>query len=54
MILTYKPDKLEPRATGPFVIQHVHANGTVTIRRNPFVTEWINIRRLHPFRRPPV
>ncbi len=54
MILTYKPDKLEPRATGPFVIQRVHTNGTVTIRRNPFVTERINIRRLRPFRRPPV
>ena len=54
MILTYKPDKLETRAIGPFVIQRVHTNGTVTIRQNPFVTERINIRRIRPFRRPAV
>ena len=50
MILAYKPDKLQPRATGPFVIERVHTNGTVTIRRSPFVTECINIRRLQPFK----
>jgi hypothetical protein len=51
LILAYKPDKLAPRATGPFVIERVHANGTVTIRRSPHVTERINIRRLRPYRR---
>ena len=52
MVLAYKPDKLEPRATGPFTIERVHTNGTVTIRRNPHVTERINIRRLRPYRTP--
>ena len=51
LLLKYKPDKLEPRAEGPFVIERVHVNGTVTIRRNPYVTERINIRRIRPFRR---
>ena len=45
------PDKLAPRAIGPFRIVQVHTKGTVTIRRNPFVTERINIRRLKPYRR---
>ena len=50
LILTYKPDKLEPRASGPFTIESVHTNGTVTIRRNPHIVERINIRRIRPFR----
>ena len=50
LVLTYKPDKLEPRATGPFTIDRVHTNGTITIRRNPHITERINIRRVRPFR----
>ena len=28
MILAYKPDKLDPRATGPCRIEQVHVNGT--------------------------
>ena len=51
LILAYKPDKLDARATGPFRIEQVHANGTVTIRRSAHVTERINIRRLKPYRR---
>ena len=39
--------KLNP-LQGPFVIDKVHTNGTVTIRRSPTVSERINIRRLHP------
>ena len=50
LVLAYQPDKLEPRATGPFTIERVHTNGTVTIRRSPFVTERINIRRIRPYR----
>jgi hypothetical protein len=45
LILAYKPDKLEPRATA-----QVHANGTVTIRRTAHVTERIYIPRIRPFR----
>ena len=51
LILAYKPDKLDARAVGPFRIEQVHANGTVTIRRSPLVTERINIRRIKPYRR---
>ena len=39
--------KLNP-LQGPFVIEKVHTNGTVTIRRSPTISERINIRRLHP------
>ena len=49
--LSYKPDKLEPRATGPFVISRVHTNGTLSIELSPGVEERINIRRVKPYRR---
>jgi transposase InsO family protein len=50
--LAYKPDKLSPRAhEGPYTIETVHTNGTVTIRINPHVIERINIRRIRPYRR---
>jgi hypothetical protein len=51
LLLTYKPNKLEPRATGPFTIHSVHTNGTVTVNRNPYVRERFNIRRLRPYYR---
>jgi transposase InsO family protein len=51
LILAYKPNKLDPRATGPFVISQVHANGTVTIQRNNHVYQRINIRRVKPYLR---
>ena len=46
--LYFQPDKLEPRATGPFVIEQVHANGIVTIRIAPNVIERISLRRIKP------
>ena len=49
--LVYKPNKLEPRATGPYTIQQVHTNGTLTIRLSPTVIERISIRRVKPYRR---
>jgi hypothetical protein len=52
LILVYQPTKTEPRAIGPFQIEQVHVNGTVTIRRNEHVTERINVRRIKPYRRP--
>ena len=48
--LAYKPNKFDPRATGPYEVIATHVNGTVTIRRSAHVTERINIRRLRPFR----
>ena len=50
LVLVYKPNKLEPRARGPYRILHTHVNGTVMIRRSPTITEQINIRRLRPYR----
>ena len=49
LVLAYKPDKLDPRATSPYRIEQVHINGTVTIRRNARVTDRINIRRIRPY-----
>ena len=48
---TYNPATLQERADGPFRIQTVHVNGTVTIERAPGVLERINIRRIRPYRR---
>jgi transposase InsO family protein len=48
--LIYHPNKLEPRAEGPYEIQKVHTNGTITIKLTPFVTERVNIRRVRPYR----
>ena len=42
------PGKLQLRSQGPFVIQQVHTNGTITIRKTPHVTERLNIRRVFP------
>jgi transposase InsO family protein len=49
--LVYKPNKLEPRAVGPYPIQRVHANGTLTIQLNPGVVERISLRRVKPYHR---
>ena len=48
--LNFQPNKLEPRTTGPFVIEQVHAKGTVTIRIAPNVIERISLRRIKPYR----
>jgi transposase InsO family protein len=49
--LQYRPDKLEPRAVGPYTITRVHANGTVSIAVSPGVIERVNLRRIKPYRR---
>jgi hypothetical protein len=43
--------RLAPPTEGPFVIQQIHTNGTVTILRAPNFYERINIRRLRPYNR---
>jgi hypothetical protein len=50
LLLAPNPDKMKAKATGPFLITRVHANGTVTIRRSLQVVERINIRRIKPYR----
>jgi hypothetical protein len=44
------PTKLGERSEGPFQVEVVHSNGTITIRRNQYVTERVNIRRVFPTR----
>ena len=34
---------------GPYEVTAVHDNGTLTIQKEPFVTDRINIRRVQPF-----
>ena len=43
------PTKLGIRTTGPYRIEQVHTNGTLTIRRGPGLIDRINIRRLRPY-----
>ena len=42
-------DKMKPEWSGPYPVEHIHANGTCTIQLAPNVTEWLNIHRLKPF-----
>ena len=46
----HDPTKLGVRTAGPYTIERVHVNGTVTIELRQGVTERINIRRLIPYR----
>ena len=41
--------KLSAPKLGPFTIERVHNNGTVTIRKGP-IADRVNIRRVHPYR----
>ena len=45
----HNPTKLGQRFKGPYRIEQVHANGTITIRRTPHVTDRVNIRKFRPF-----
>lgn len=49
-VKTVSPTKLGERSEGPFQVEVVHTNGTITIRRNQHVTERVNIRRVFPTR----
>ena len=49
--LNFNPNKLEARASGPYKIVRVHANGTVTIRLSETTIERISLRRIKPYRR---
>ena len=46
----HNPNSLGVRTNGPYTIQCVHVNGTLTIVLHPGVTERINIRRIIPYR----
>ena len=40
--------KLDSHKKGPFMIEKIHTNGTVSIRRGA-VTQRVNIRRIEPY-----
>jgi hypothetical protein len=46
----YNPTLLGVRTNGPYTIERVHVNGTLTIVLRPGVTECISIRRIIPYR----
>ena len=51
LLILKNPDTLQERAIGPYTIEEVHVNGTVTVPRTANVLEWFNIRRLKPYNR---
>ena len=46
----HNPTKLGVRTCGPYIIERVHVNGTITIQLRPGLLERINIRRIIPYR----
>jgi hypothetical protein len=50
MVKVPNPGKLDQRTMGPFRVQQVHANGTLTIQRNANAQERVNISRVAPRR----
>jgi len=44
--------KLRPKTFGPFTIESVHVNGTITIQRAPGIVERLSIRRVRPYTAP--
>ena len=46
----HKPTKLGVRTSGPYTVERVHVNGTLTIQLREGISERINIRRLIPYR----
>ena len=49
LVKTYEPATMQERALGPFKVDQVHVNGTITIERANGVLERINIRRVCPY-----
>ena len=45
----YNRTKLGVRTSSPFIVQHVHVNGTITIILRPGVSKRINICRILSF-----
>ena len=45
----HNPTKLGVRTSGPYTIQRVHVNGTITIQLRQGISERINIRRVIPY-----
>ena len=52
VIIHKDADKLAESTSGPFEIEKVHVNGTVTLRIAPGITDRYNIRRIRPYHEP--
>ena len=52
LIKTFKPNKMEKKAHGPYRVSQVYTNGTLDVERRPGVIERLNIRRLLPYFQP--
>jgi len=50
LLVVSNPDKLEDKLIGPYRIDKIHTNGTITIERHPHTLERINIKRVRPYR----
>jgi hypothetical protein len=50
LIIQHSPNKLEACKYGPFTIETVHANGTVTIWCDPHTTKRMSIRHIVSYR----
>ena len=47
--LVSNPTSMGIRTKGPYQIQRVHCNGTLTIRRTANIIDRLNIRQVRPF-----
>ncbi len=45
----HDPTKLGVRTEGPYIIEHIHVNGSWTILLHEGITEHINIHRVLPY-----
>ena len=46
----HDPTRLGILTSGPYKVQHVHVNGTITVQLRLGATERINIQRIIPYR----
>jgi transposase InsO family protein len=51
LVIHHDPTKLEPCKFGPFTIEHIHINSTVTIHQDVNTTECLSIQHIVPFHR---
>jgi hypothetical protein len=49
LLFTQNPATLQERSTGPFIVEQVNTNGTLTVQRAPNVFDHMNICHLRPY-----
>ena len=50
LVKTYDPTKMEERLHGPYPILETRTNGTVVVKRHPWLSETYNIRKIEPYK----